>query len=128
MVLPSASFNVRCEPMPPLTGHGRSFTSSTVPLNIASADLSYLGTVSWAGFCAPKAATVAIMSARMIGMRRQVFMFVLLAVGPKLWAWLLPELWREACARPVIEITRGGKWITGRYVVERAWERLRRLG
>jgi hypothetical protein len=48
----------------------------------------------------------------MIGMRRQVFMFVLLAVGPKLWAWLLPELWREGSGGPVMDITSRGEWIT----------------
>src|SRR5262245_19161988 len=53
MVLPSASFMTMCDPMLPLTGHARSRTSSTVPLNTASAEGSYFGTgsldfVSWA--------------------------------------------------------------------------------
>src|SRR5579862_4627629 len=47
MVLPPPRFRTTCAPMPPLTGHWRSRTSSTVPLKTASVAGSYLGTPAW---------------------------------------------------------------------------------
>src|SRR4029077_4243957 len=105
MTVPSDCFSIRWEPIPRLTGHWRSLTSSTVPLKVASVVLSYLGTGSSAGFCQAAADKVHNNTVNTTSNTRQVFMFVLLPHRSGTLGLALLGLWRGFAEAHVIGVT-----------------------